>query len=111
MAREMRRLEGHSSYPLGPLLFKLINGPLFLINLVSEAGQLSVMGLAVILHLQFQGLLRQANALLRARLPADVGTALAMPSTRPTQLPAHLHFFCVLCVWFLVFQGHFMHSF
>lgn len=34
-----------------PLLFQLINGFLFLINLIPEAGQLPVMGLTVILHL------------------------------------------------------------
>lgn len=51
-------LEGHWSDPLGPLLFKLINGPLLLIDLIPEAGQLPVMGLTVILHLQLQGLLQ-----------------------------------------------------
>lgn len=74
--------------PLGPLLFKLINGPLLLIDLIPEAGQLPVMGLTVILHLQLQGLLQRTQAYAQSQpLQLTVSTILALPNTPSPQHP------------------------
>lgn len=53
-----RRRGRAGSRPGGYLLFQLVNDLLLLVDLVSEPGQLPVVGLPVRLHLQFQSLLQ-----------------------------------------------------